>query len=364
MSIFNFMKKNKENEKVKPLRPRTKAMIPKRIENFEPEHYKVLRRLKNHPVNEPFSGLMALQVDIPNFIPVLMKLGLVKVGTYEEALNALKGETLKEILRHFGMKTTGNKAALVERIIDGIAKDEVRALDVYSDIYVHTEITKAVISASYDKFDEERNTFFQKSMDYILSGDLNSAYRMICKRNTEMPVPPGLGCDWEKWYYDGLKKTELEIYEDQLRNSSNKTITAMAIYESMGGTFRGVRQYQESAQVDRTQLRTTQSAISNERHRQEYIKHGTKKYRFLANLDDRTCPVCGALDGKTFNVDDMQPGVNCPPMHDGCRCTTIAAWDGLELPGTRFARDPVTHKDIQVPANMTYSEYEKEYLKK
>lgn len=364
MGLFSFLKKSGKQEAIEPLQLHQSDKLPQRIEDFRAEHYKVLRRLKNHPVNEPFSGLMTLEVDIPNFIPVLINLGLVKIGTYEEALNALKSDALKEILKCFGMKVSGSKAVLVERIIDNIAEDEVRALDIYSDIYVHTEITKSVIDASYDKFDEERNAFFQKAMDYILSGEIDAAYRMICKRNAEMPVPPGIGCDWEKWYHSGLKKADLEIYENQLRNSSSKTITAMAIYQIIGGTLRGVKQYQESTETDRTQIRTAQSTMSEERHRQEYTEHGVEKYRFLANLDDRTCLVCGALDGKTFNVDDMQPGVNCPPMHEGCRCTTIAAWDGLEPRGTRFARDPVTHRGIKVPASMTYSEYEKEYLQK
>lgn len=53
-----------------------------------------------------------------------------------------------------------------------------------------------------------------------------------------------------------------------------------------------------------------------------YAKAGIKEYEFMAGLDDETCPICAALDGKHFRIEDAQIGVNCPPMHLGCRCTT------------------------------------------
>ena len=43
----------------------------------------------------------------------------------------------------------------------------------------------------------------------------------------------------------------------------------------------------------------------------------------MATLEKRTCEVCGALDGKHFFVNDAKIGINYPPIHPNCRCTTI-----------------------------------------
>lgn len=55
-----------------------------------------------------------------------------------------------------------------------------------------------------------------------------------------------------------------------------------------------------------------------------YSKGGYSEYEFMATSDDRTCPSCSALDGKHFLIKDAVVGLNYPPMHEGCRCTTIA----------------------------------------
>jgi SPP1 gp7 family putative phage head morphogenesis protein len=67
------------------------------------------------------------------------------------------------------------------------------------------------------------------------------------------------------------------------------------------------------------------------------------EYQWLATLDERTCPICGGLDGKTWRLDD--PKGRKPPAHWLCRCTTVAVidWKGLGLtppaPGTRASKD-------------------------
>lgn len=369
MSILKLFKKNhSHNSALSPINSDRK--LPKRIEDFESYHYKVLRRLKNHPVNKELTGIITIEVDIPNFIPVLMDLNLIKIGTYEDGLEALNTDALKSILRQYGLKVSGNKAELIERITSNIDEAEVRQSQEYTDIYVYTDITKPVIDASYDKLDEERSAFFQEAIDFILSGDLDTAYRMICKRNAEMPVPPGLGTVaelvgyWENEYYNGLKEYRREIYINQLKTAKDRTIVAMAIYQSMCGALREARQYKESSANNKSEIRNIGSSISADRHRQGYIRDNIKKYRYVSCLDGQTCPICGELDGKVFSVDEIAPGVNYPPMHDGCRCTTIAAWDDLQLKGMRFARDPITHRGMQVPVDMTYIEYKKEYLDK
>jgi len=46
-----------------------------------------------------------------------------------------------------------------------------------------------------------------------------------------------------------------------------------------------------------------------------------RRVKWMAVGDERMCPVCGGLDGKEFNIDNMPP----IPAHPACRCTTVAA---------------------------------------
>lgn len=44
-----------------------------------------------------------------------------------------------------------------------------------------------------------------------------------------------------------------------------------------------------------------------------------KHYIFNAVIDSRTTDICRSLNGRIFKIDEMQAGVNCPPMHINCR---------------------------------------------
>jgi SPP1 gp7 family putative phage head morphogenesis protein len=45
-----------------------------------------------------------------------------------------------------------------------------------------------------------------------------------------------------------------------------------------------------------------------------------KGWEWMATLDERTCPICGPLDGRRFTFDSpMLP----PPRHVRCRCTVV-----------------------------------------
>ncbi|MCL2757214.1 MAG: minor capsid protein [Coriobacteriia bacterium] len=103
------------------------------------------------------------------------------------------------------------------------------------------------------------------------------------------------------------------------------------------------------------------SAVSNEIEFQSYVGAGIQEYEFLAVLDSRTCPLCGSLDGKIFKLSERMVGVNFPPIHEGCRCTTIGYFGKEYAPTARSARNPKTGKSAIIP-NMTYKEWAKKYL--
>jgi SPP1 gp7 family putative phage head morphogenesis protein len=55
-----------------------------------------------------------------------------------------------------------------------------------------------------------------------------------------------------------------------------------------------------------------------------YINGETVKVWITAD-DERTCPLCGAMDGEIIGYDEQFDGIDgpidCPPLHPNCRCT-------------------------------------------
>jgi len=88
-----------------------------------------------------------------------------------------------------------------------------------------------------------------------------------------------------------------------------------------------------------------------------YKEFGLEKYVFLATLSEKTCPVCGALDGQVFDIDKAEPGVNIHPMHPYCRCTTKAYVPDVPSGKTRAARTVEKTPKTEYVKNQTYTEW-------
>ena len=126
-----------------------------------------------------------------------------------------------------------------------------------------------------------------------------------------------------------------------------------------------MQKFAQGSSQARRLIRTESSYITGQIDLQSYDECGIEKYVYLATLDLRTCQEdCAPLDGKIFPVKDAKPGVNMPPMHPWCRCTTISYFSDEILRNLRRrARDPVTGKTHTVPGDMTYKQWYAKYAK-
>ena len=73
-------------------------------------------------------------------------------------------------------------------------------------------------------------------------------------------------------------------------------------------------------------LRTELARVQTDAQMESFKEGGYDQYMFIT-VGAAACPVCTALNGKVFNVKDMAPGENAPPMHPNCRCSTAAYMD-------------------------------------
>lgn len=81
----------------------------------------------------------------------------------------------------------------------------------------------------------------------------------------------------------------------------------------------------ETSKYNAQRLVNTQvSYFMNMAELRAYEELGIEQYKYLATLDERTCESCSPLDNKIFKVSEAVGGVNLPPMHPHCRCTTTS----------------------------------------
>ncbi|PPQ49115.1 phage head morphogenesis protein [Paenibacillus peoriae] len=107
-------------------------------------------------------------------------------------------------------------------------------------------------------------------------------------------------------------------------------------------------------------IQTESAYFAGQSRMDAYKELGVEQYKFTATLDKRTSSICRHMDGEAFAVSEAEVGVNYPPLHAYCRSTTIPYYeDNVQ---ERISRDE-DGKNQAVPGDMTYSEWEKEYVK-
>lgn len=109
-------------------------------------------------------------------------------------------------------------------------------------------------------------------------------------------------------------------------------------------------------------LNTEDSFFSNQAVLEAYKNTTSEQYRILATLDSRTCDVCGSVDLKVFNIKDAKAGINLPPFHPNCRCTTTIYFEDDEESTERMMRDE-NGKSVK-DKFMSYDEWKKKYVDK
>lgn len=110
-----------------------------------------------------------------------------------------------------------------------------------------------------------------------------------------------------------------------------------------------------------TLIHTESAHMAAEAAEQGYRETGVQSYRFEAALDLKTCAVCGALDQREFPMAEHETGINYPPLHPRCRCTTVPV-TGFQIGSKRAARNPATGKTEYVEKKLTYEEWRKKYV--
>lgn len=159
--------------------------------------------------------------------------------------------------------------------------------------------------------------------------------------------------DLEKGFVDGLNRV---MTAGLIRGQSVLEMSKALRDEALGRDFGKGKAGGQLSKAQRL-VRTEANFVLNQATADMYEELEVEQYEFLGTLDSLTCSHCGGLDGKHYPVGEEKAGVNYPPLHPSCRCTTVPYFpEDEDDPGTRIARD-ADGKNYHVPADMTYQEW-------
>lgn len=203
----------------------------------------------------------------------------------------------------------------------------------------------------------------------------NALYKTSFELDKQMGISPGFSAPSKDAITKVIKTKWLEEnYSDRIW--ANKT----KLLDGLDTSFlQGITQGQNAKKIARKMAekyntdykncerlaRTESMHLYNEARANTYKAHKIKEFEFVCTLDEKTCPVCGSIDGQVFTLTHKTIGVNYPPMHPNCRCTTVAhfAKDEFDMDTQRIARGS-DGKSYYVPYTMTFNEWKNTIVKK
>lgn len=122
------------------------------------------------------------------------------------------------------------------------------------------------------------------------------------------------------WLHRDMLLAELDILLKQsIINGKHPNVLARELREK----------FDASKTNSETLMRTETARVQIAVQEQSYSDYGFNEYEYIA--EPSACKRCGKLNGKVFKVRGMQAGVNSPPMHPNCRCSTAAYFDRDKL---------------------------------
>lgn len=133
-------------------------------------------------------------------------------------------------------------------------------------------------------------------------------------------------------FHNATFSDRIWMHQDLLKNDLNKLLQIGLIQGKNPKTLATeLRKRFNVKQSDAERLMQTELArVQTDAQKKSYIENGFDEYEYIACGSSDVCDTCKLMDGKVFKVKDMMPGLNAPPMHPRCHCSTAPHIDRAE----------------------------------
>ncbi len=296
----------------------------------------------------------------------MIKAGYLEPITLEDFLQGMTLAELKPLCKENGLKVSGKKADLIASLIsnvDAIALGYTEAAR--KGRYSLTDSGHKYLNELAREQNDELSSTIAHMISYCKTKEINRAIYQWRLYKVDRFFQNAFDCP------DGLiTSNTLEAINWMASQCPDNVFAQLAIIVVISGMaprnlLKETEPYWVQKDISKEEaeekLLTFTHYIYSARDMIGYKQsRNMTHYRFLASLDERTCPICGALDGKIFAIKDAEFGINYPPLHDGCRCTTAAYLDDMDTTGMqRRGRDPITGESVLFPRDLTWEKWKK-----
>lgn len=259
---------------------------------------------------------------------------LVSAGLQELVDYKFKAADLKVMLKERGLKVSGHKEELIQRLIDNDAKalrEATKGLDLYRCTAEGMQLAEHYLEGEKAK----RAAAERDVLNLLARREFSKAIRVVAQYEASQVFPRGLGIDWNN--YDDTSGIEsLKAIFDTtpaiLRSMEENRLSQLRLAASMmqlWGTYTAGQwlsdDFESGIHLDSDAAsRMFVFHASHLRNMQDYKEAGVKTVEVLGVDDVNTCPECRKISGKKYkleNVPDL-PYTKCT-CEIGCRCTTI-----------------------------------------
>lgn len=121
------------------------------------------------------------------------------------------------------------------------------------------------------------------------------------------------------WMYQDMMKAELsKLLQEGLIQGKNPRQLASHLQKLFGVSKSDAQRL----------MRTELARVQTDAQLRSLEENGFAQYEFIALRS--ACDICRAIDGKHFDINKARVGINVPPMHPNCRCSTAGYEDSEE----------------------------------
>lgn len=119
-------------------------------------------------------------------------------------------------------------------------------------------------------------------------------------------------------FHNATFSDRIWMYQDLLKNELASTLQSGLIQGKNPRELAKTIRQRFDVQISHAErlMRTELARVQTDAQKRSFEENGFEEYEFIAN--GHCCPICDALDGKHFNLRDLMPGKNAPPMHPNC----------------------------------------------
>lgn len=195
---------------------------------------------------------------------------------------------------------------------------------------------------------EECGSAIGKSADSKVRADIKSESEFLLrfwkKTGTGLLVPRNIVAQAEFIPYAGSRSFLFpqEHFEKQMSEISSACLRTSYVTKSVVLREDSVlpKKSERARKNLCVDLETLCSAANRNTDRAVY-SFNSKRVRFVATLDSRTCGACASLDSEVFDANDAP----LLPLHDNCRCSLVVDMPGIKIPTFSELIDGLSDED-------------------